>query len=156
AETRSYRIVGTVDGTTLTYTPSAPPGAPTTLNHGQAAFISGVDPFVVASQDSAHPFYFGYFMPGIVPSTSGVPNGSGPELVTAVPPEQFMNRYVVFTVPTLSDSNFVVVREKSGGSFLDVSLDCAGTLSGWTALGSYQWTSVNLAKGFTAQGSCDN
>ena len=44
-ETVPWRLVGGVDGTTLLYSPAAPPGAPTTLALGQVVEIDGAGPF---------------------------------------------------------------------------------------------------------------
>jgi hypothetical protein len=63
-ETPPWRIVGAVDGTTLSYDPAAPPGAPTTLGLGQVVTFAAGDPFVVRSQDADHPFYLSGHMTG--------------------------------------------------------------------------------------------
>jgi IgGFc binding protein len=43
----------------------------------------------------------------------------------------------------------VLVRTKSTTdmTFKDVTLDCAGVLTGWQAVGSYEWTRVDLSTG---------
>jgi hypothetical protein len=39
--------------------------------------------------------------------------------------------------------------------FHDVTLDCAGTLSGWQAVGDYEWTRIDLMTGnFQPVGGC--
>jgi hypothetical protein len=54
----------------------------------------------------------------------------------------------------------VVVRSSTLGSFSDVKLDCAGTLSGWTSIdaaGFFQYTRLDLSTGsFMGQNGCDN
>jgi hypothetical protein len=54
----------------------------------------------------------------------------------------------------------VVVRSSSNGGFQDVSLDCAGTLTGWQPIGTsgtYEYTRVDLVTGnFVPQGGCNN
>ncbi|MBW2456419.1 MAG: IgGFc-binding protein, partial [Deltaproteobacteria bacterium] len=56
-ETPPWRVVGAVDGTTLTWTPAPPAGAPTAVNLGDVVEFNASGPFVVASQDADHPFY---------------------------------------------------------------------------------------------------
>ena len=47
------------------------------------------------------------------------------------------------------------VRRKSGGVFHDVTLDCAGVLTGWQPVGEYEWTRVDLITGnFQDVGNC--
>ncbi len=61
-ESVPWRLVGAVNGTTLSYEPGAPAGAPTALGQGQVAEFQSPGPFVVESQDSAHPFYMTAYM----------------------------------------------------------------------------------------------
>src|SRR5262249_35728938 len=56
-EAPPWRIVGAVDGTTLTWEASAPMGAPMTANLGEVYEFAAEGPFVVKSQDKDHPFY---------------------------------------------------------------------------------------------------
>jgi hypothetical protein len=51
-----WRILGAVNGTTLTYDPPVS-GAPTTLNEGQLLEFTGPGAFHVKAQDDQHPFY---------------------------------------------------------------------------------------------------
>jgi hypothetical protein len=61
-DTAEWRLVGVVDGTTLTYSTSIA-GAPLTLNQGQSATFPSTDiPFTVQSQDTAHPFLLSELM----------------------------------------------------------------------------------------------
>jgi hypothetical protein len=152
-----YRVVGVVNGTSLVYEPSAPAGAPSSLNAGQMVEFIPNAPFVVRSQDSAHPFYMAQYMTGGEPY-----DGTGdPEFVPMLTPEQYLPRYTFFTDPTYPETNLVVVRVKDSLlGFPDVKLDCAGTLSGWTNLGTsgvYQFTRIDLSTGnFQGQNGCDN
>jgi hypothetical protein len=161
-ESVPWRIVGAVDGTTLTYEPSAPAGAPTTLARGQLVELWSPTPFVVRSQGADHPFYFAGHMTGSVynlgmgaTAVGGEIYPGDPETVNVIPPAQFMSRYVFFTDPTYSDTNLVVVRHAGGA---DVSLDCMGSpLTGWKSIGlRYQYTRVDLAVGGAPVGSCSN
>jgi hypothetical protein len=178
-EAPPWRVVGAVDGTVLTYDPplDGDAGAPTTLDRGQSALFNAAGPFVVRSQDDAHPFYMNAYMPSAdwAAALAGQPlpgpgqdAGPGPyaargdpEFVNIVPPAQFDQRYAFFTDPTYPETNLVFVRTKGkDGSFHDVTLDCAGVLGDWKAIGTaghYEYTRVDLVRHtFTPQGACDN
>jgi hypothetical protein len=153
AETSTYwRVVGAADGTQLTWTHDV--GGPTTLAKGQVAIFQTGTPFVVSSQDNAHPFVLGQYMTG---STHVAAGYGDPDFVLGVPSEQFLSQYVFFADPTYPETNLVIVRSRGAdGQFHDVSLDCAGTLTNWTAVGSdYEWTRTDLVTGnFASVGSC--
>jgi len=152
-----FRFVGAVDGTTLTYDPPQS-GAPATLGSGQLVEWTGTGPFVVKSQDDKHPFYVAEHMTG--GGAPGIIGGEGdPETVNLVAPEQYLADYIFFTDPTYGETNVVFVRKKNAqNGFDDVTLDCAGTLTGWTNIGSgnYQFTRVDLQTGHAKVGNCDN
>jgi hypothetical protein len=157
-ESVPWRIVGTVDGTQLTYEPAAPPSAPTTLDAQQLAEFDTPGPFVVRSQDAQHPFYVASYMTGGQPY-----DGTGdPDFVNVVPPAQYLPRYTFFTDPTYPETNLVVVRmaDPQSGTMPDVTLDCAGLLGGWTPVGTsgiYQFTRVDLSTGdFQGVNGCNN
>ncbi len=155
-----YRLVGAADGTTLTWDPAV--GGPTTLSFGQIAEFSTSQPFVVRSQDAAHPFVLLSYMTGASAVNDGTTlEGYGdPDVVRVVPPAQFLSRYVFFTDPTYPETNLVVVRKRAEAGFADVVLDCAGTLSGWAPLGSdgqLEYTRTDLVRhNFQPQNGCDN
>ncbi|HEX7665540.1 MAG TPA: IgGFc-binding protein, partial [Polyangiaceae bacterium] len=143
-----WRIVGVVDGTTLTFDPPVA-GAPTTVNSRQFVEFNARGPFVVSSQDASHPFYFAQYMTGgktfgpIEPSGDPMnPNSLGggegdPEFVNVITPKQFLPRYTFFTDPTYPETNLVVTRVKDPTlGFPDVALDCAGSLTGWVNVGT--------------------
>lgn len=159
-EAPPFRLVGAVANTQLTYEPSPPPGAPTTLAAGQAAIFRSPGPFLVKSQDADHPFYMAAHMTGCGEvSTSASDCRGDPEFVNVVPPEQYLKSYVFFTDPTYPETNLVIVRRDEGDGFKDVMLDCAGgPLGGWTSVnGQYQITRVDLVRhNFAPQGGCDN
>lgn len=153
-ESEPWRIMGAVDGTNLTWIPSAPPGAPTTLSSGQIVEFSTSEHFYVSSQDGDHPFYLSSYMTG-----GEKYGGTGdPEWVSVVPTEQFLKNYVLFTDPTYSDTSLVVVRARgTDGNFADVNLDCAGIIGGWQPIGDFEWTNVDLVVGnFQNVGACSN
>ncbi|MBE7481578.1 MAG: IgGFc-binding protein [Polyangiaceae bacterium] len=149
-----WRIVGAVDGTTLSYTPAAPAGAPTTLKQGEVVEFWSKEAFTVKSQDSSHPFYVGAYMTG---GNDFLGEGD-PEWVNVVPVGQYLDSYVFFTDPTYPETSLVVVRQKDqSGAFQDVELECLGTLGDWKPLGDYEYTHTTLVTGaFQGQGNCSN
>lgn len=163
-----WRIIGAVNGTVLTYDPSPPPGAPTTLALGQVTDFHATGQFVVRSQDDQHPFYMSAHMTGAalydpgqqMPPTGPADGRGDAEFVNIVPPAEYLDKYVFFTDPTYSETNLVVVRVKGPTGFVDVNLDCAGNLGGWLPLGAggkYQYTRVDLVRhNFQPQGKCNN
>ncbi|MDP9149039.1 MAG: IgGFc-binding protein [Myxococcota bacterium] len=153
-----WRIVGAVAGTRLTYEPARPSGAPTTLDAQQVTEFVDTGPFVVRSQDAEHPFYVASYMTGGAPY-----NGRGdPEFVNVVPPAQYLSGYTFFTDPTYPETNLVLIRVRDGqtGQMPEVTLDCAGVISGWQAVGTggnYELARVDLSTGdFKGVGACDN
>ncbi len=158
-ESVPWRIVGAVDGTQLSYEPAAPAGAPATIGAQQLTEFDSPGPFVVHSQDADHPFYVASYMTGGDPFHHG---RGDPEFVNVVPPAQYLPRYTFFTDPTYPETNLVVVRvrDPATGLMPDVSLDCAGPLGGWQAVGAggaYEFTRVDLSTGdFHGVGGCDN
>jgi hypothetical protein len=149
-----WRLLGVTDGTVLSYAPAAPAGAPASLNQGQEADFATSTPFTVQSQDPAHPFLLLLEMSG---SEALAASGYGdPEVVPVTPPAQFVTDVSFSLNPTFPEADLVIVRAKDGlGVFRDVTLDCAGALSGWTPVGDYEWTRVDLVAGdFSRQGAC--
>jgi hypothetical protein len=151
-----WRLVGAVDGTALSYTPSPPPGAPTALARGQFVEVTAGEPFVVRSQDADHPFYMAGYMTGGDPF-----DGAGdPEFVNVLPTSQYLPGYIFFTDPTYPETDLVVVRRPGpDGRFADVSLECASApVGGWKPLGPYQYTRVDLVTGNWQPGlpGCNN
>ncbi len=154
-ESVPYRIMGLVDGTKLTYSPTAPPNAPTTLKSGQVVEFSSDDAFTVSAQDDLHPIYLASYMTGCLTYGSANDCRGDAEFVNVVPAKQFMKSYVFFTDPTYSETSLVVVRTAGGSA---VTLDCYGTLGGWQPAGTgYEYTRVDLVRhDFAPQGKCDN
>jgi hypothetical protein len=151
------RITGAVDGTILTWDPQ-PSGAQATLDAGESFAVYSSDPFVVKSQDDKHPFVVSAFMTGGQLFEWG---DGDPEFTGVVPAAQYLNKYVFFTDPTYPETNLVFVRAKGkDGAFHDVTLDCAGMLSGWQAVGAsgaYEYVRRDLSRhDFVGQGGCDN
>lgn len=168
-ETPPWRIVGAVDGTVLSWDPAPPSGAPTSLSLGQVTEFRSGGPFVVKSQDAQHPFYMAAYMTGAAQWDPAEQNGgmSGAkgdgrgdaEFVNVVPPGEFPSSYIFFTDPTYPETNLVLVRTKVDGKFDDVTLDCAGKLTGWQPIGSgtYEYTRIDLVRhNFQPVGNCNN
>jgi hypothetical protein len=179
-ESIPYRFVGLADGTTLTYDPPVPV-APATLAKGQTVDFETTSAFVVTSQDALHPFYVAQLMTGAT-VTSGSRAGCSSkalttqfpptctwevgkcalgdeEFVNTIAPAQFLSSYVFFTDPSYATTNLVFVRKRGSGGFADVTLDCAGTLTGWTPIGfgdNYEMTNIDLARSGMGNGACNN
>jgi hypothetical protein len=176
----TWRILGTVDGTTLTYDPPVAAG-PTTLSRGQLVEFAGPAAFHVKSQDDQHPFYLAAHRPGgdcdaghqQIPPVKALGSDyvavgneatdygvGGPETVNVVPPAQYLSSYIFFTDPTYGYTEISLVRVKaSDNTFKDVTLDCLGTVGGWQGVGSsgqYQYAHVDLRHAGAAVGKCDN
>lgn len=140
-----WRLIGAVDGTALSW--SSDVGGPATLELGEIAMFTTSEAFVVKSQDESHPFLLFAHMVGSNYDESIPPGTGDPDSVLGVPPQQFLTRYVFFADPTYPETNLVVVRSKLDGAFAEVTLDCRGELTDWTAVGEYEWTRVDLVTG---------
>ncbi len=166
-ESPPWRMIGAVDGTTLSYDPAPPSGAPTSLARGQVAQFDAPGPFVVSSQDGNHPFYMSAHMTGggvydPAPDDPSKSDGRGDsEFVNVIPPGEYLQKYIFFADPTYPETDLVLVRLKDkDGKFADVNLDCAGTLTGWQPVGSsgkYEMAHFDLVRhNFQGQNGCDN
>jgi len=146
-----WRLVGAVDGTTLSYDPAPPPGAPTRLARGQLFELTTAAPFLVRSQDADHPFYLAGYMTAFsaVDPTKDGPWPGDPEFVNVVPVAQYLSSYVFFTDPTYPDTHLVLVRKRGAdGDFADVTLGCSpAPLGGWQTVGDHQFARVALVTG---------
>ena len=151
-----YRFVGAVDGTQLVYDPPIA-GAPATLAAGAIAELETYGAFTIKSQDAMHPFYVAQYMAGCelnVPMRQGFLGDE--EFVNILPPAQWLSSYVFFTDPSYPTTNLVVVRKRTSAGFADVTIDCRGTISGWSPVGTsgdYEITNVDLARGMPI-GTC--
>jgi len=168
-ESIKYRIVGMVDGTSLTFQPAVS-GAPTTLARGAIANFEATGPFIVKSQDEKHPFYVAQMMSGCKTTSGSRPGATvslgftgnelgDEEFVNVLPPQQFLTKYVFFTDPTYSTTNLVLTRVKGPAGFKDVKVACAGTLKGWKPVGSsgkYEYTEIDLVRSAVGVGGCTN
>jgi hypothetical protein len=167
-ESIPYRLVGAVDGTTLKYDPPVT-GAPLAVGAGQAIDFESTVAYRVTSQDANHPFYVGQIMPGCF-VTGGSRSGCSTEyaegcclgdeeFVNILPPAQYLQKYIFFTDVTYATTNLVFTRAKTAAGFQDVTLDCAGVLTGWLPVGTeglYEITNIDLIRGQTPNGTCNN
>ena len=161
-ESLPYRIVGMVNGTKLTYDPPGVAG-PSTLKLGQYVDFQATGAFRISSQDAQHPFYLGQMMTGCqVTSGSRPPGGclGDEEYVNVMAPAQFLSSYVFFTDSTYPTTTFTLVRAKGASGFADVKIDCfTSPVTGWQPVGTsgkYEWTTVDLIRGGTGNGTCTN
>jgi len=163
AESTPWRIMGAVAGTTLTYEPVAPNGAPTSLGVGQVAIFNTIAPFVIRSQDDQHPFYMSGHMTGAQTLQGGAGARGDPEFVNVIPPAEYLASYVFFSDPTYPETNLVITRVKGPSGFADVTLDCGpggGVITGWLPVGSagmYEYARFDLSTGnFAGANGCNN
>ncbi len=152
-ELMPYRIVAAHDGTRLEYEPMIPPGAPTEMNARDVATfpVDINEPFVVRTQDAEHPIYVAAYMQGLAGTYYGTPsmNTGDPEFVNVVPAKQWRSSYSFYADPTYDETSLVVIRGKQRDKFEDVWLECAGTLEGWTPIGTrgdYEFVRVDLQR----------
>lgn len=157
AERVYWRIAGARDGTSLSWFPGRPDGAPAKLASGELVFFTTDKPFTVQSQDAEHPIYLAAYMTGgTFYSTAG-----DPEFVNVVPDEQFLDDYVFFVDFTYASSTLTVVRRRDAGGFHPVEVDCLGAVEGWQPLDAegtieYAWVDITKARApvTTPKGSC--
>lgn len=162
-----YRVVGAVDGTTLTYDPPVA-GAPTMLAQGQVVDFAATGSFRLRSQDPEHPFALAQIM-----DTCNIPGGTRPgatangfdkllgdeEFVILLPPAQFLSEYIFFTDPSFATTNLVITRVDDGDGFADVTVDCLGTIGGWQPVGAdgrYEVATVDLIRADVGVNGCTN
>lgn len=181
ADPPTWRVVGAVKGTTLTYDPPVT-GAPTTLNEGQLVEFAGPAVFHVQAQDNMHPFYLAAHRPGgdcdaahqeippikalgteyvAVANESAFYSLGGPETVNVIAPAEYLTSYTFFTDPTFGYTDLALVRVKAmDNTFKDVTLDCiTGPITGWMPVGSsgkYEYTHVDVQKSGAPVGACTN
>jgi hypothetical protein len=134
------RLYGNRDGTTLTYAPSKPAGAPTTLNAGQVVELAGT-----VKQDfritGSNEFAVGSFMLGGEQLDPGAAVGSqkgDPSMSLSTAIEQYRKKYI-FLAPDDYDVSYVDIIHPDGTS---MTLDGSPVPPG-KAIGS---TGFNIAR----------
>jgi hypothetical protein len=153
------RIYGNVDGTHLTYSPAAPPGAPMTINAGETVqlpyypkpaqgcfttadhcmtnvpfVVEGDQPFAVAS------FMVGGFLQNMNSDYDGL---GDPSMTLEVTPEQFRRSYT-FLAPTDYVKNYADVLVPTGAT---VTLDGQMVTDTPTPIGTSGWGYLRIALG---------
>lgn len=143
-----WRIIGGEDGTSLSYAPYRPVGAPDHVDRGELVIFEADAPFVVRSQDTAHPFFLGGHMTGgryALQRAGHYPNEisrGGGVSYAEIPVERWTKRYPFLALPDWPEQSLVIVRRRGGK---DVTLDCAGVLTGWQPAGDdYEYTYAPL------------
>ena len=143
------RLVGSFDGTKLTYSPAPPPGAPTTIDAYQTVAFTAASSFVVSADQ---PFSVSEFLlsnevitPDPTPdddSDNGTWPGD-PAMILVPPSAQYQGHYV-FLVPKEYAETFVTVVRPAGAA---VMLDGADVTQdpGWADVGSQGGTTWQRA-----------
>jgi IgGFc binding protein len=137
------RLIGTAAGTTLTYTPSTPPGAPVSLNAGQVALFESKFPFEVTSQDTSHPIALGEYMEGEDNFQPGNANAGDPAMSMGIAKDQYRTDYT-FTAPNNYAVNYATVIAPNGST---IKIDGVN-VGGWVAINGtgYSYSYVSLSK----------
>jgi hypothetical protein len=160
-EAKWFRLVGVVDGTTLTYS-KRPSNGPQTLAAGQVAdFFTDTDEevqFVVRSQDAAHPFILALTMTSCMYARASFYQTQcpgDPEIVAAVPEAQWGISYGFYADPLFPTTQLVFTRRRSNPP-ADVTLDCVGPVTGWTsvAYSEFETVTVPMIQDDVPLGSC--
>lgn len=121
------RIVGSFDGTKLSYSPAPPPGAPATIDAYQTVAFTAASSFIVSADQ---PFsVFEFLLSNAVVTVDPTPeddadNGTwpgDPAMILVPPSAQYQSNYV-FLVPKEYAANFVTIVRPAGAT---VTLDGA-------------------------------
>lgn len=135
----AYRITGGYDGTSLQYSPVAPPGAPTTINAYQTVRFETNQPFTVKTTDPDKAFTITQFILSgeaarAAPSPIGTNGHPGDPAMIVIPAAaQFQETYI-FLVPLGYEYNYVTVYRPEG-AFVSLDGNDVTNDAGWTTLG---------------------
>ncbi|MBX3215535.1 MAG: IgGFc-binding protein [Labilithrix sp.] len=133
----AYSLVGAVAGTTLTWDPARPTGAPESLEAGEVATFSTDALAVVKSQDAEHPFHAAVYMTGsMFNARAGASTTGDPDFVNLAAAAQFLDRYVFFADYTYPETTLTIVRQKTERGFREVELACGGAVTGFVPVGT--------------------
>ncbi|MCH9686203.1 MAG: IgGFc-binding protein [Deltaproteobacteria bacterium] len=143
-----YRITGSFDGTALSYSPSAPAGAPNMINAGQTIRFQTDQPFTVTSNDPDQPFAITQFL---LSNQILAPFGQAgdPAMISLPAVAQFQTSYI-FLVPDGYVSNFVTVLRVAG---TDVARDGVSVAAAnWRSVGTldgidYEYAALSVPTG---------
>ncbi|MDF2696949.1 MAG: hypothetical protein K0S65_5332, partial [Labilithrix sp.] len=149
-----YRIIAAVSDTVLTYTPDVP-AAPHRLGAREVESFETDAPFVVRSQDAQHPIFLASYMTG-----GTLADGAGdPDFVNVVPTEQYLSSYTFYADHSFPEASLTLIRKRGPAGFANVELDCAGSVGGWSPLGTdFEVARVDLSRAYAPvvypTGSC--
>ena len=138
-ELTGYRITGAFDGTQLSYSPSTPAGAPTTINAGQTVRFESNVAFTVEASDPAKPFTVTQFLLSNQAIAGTLGQAGDPAMIVIPAAEQFQDRYI-FLVPDGYTSNYVTIYRPTGANVaLDGQDVSGGTWQPLGVLGGVAW-----------------
>jgi hypothetical protein len=133
------RMVGSFDNTALSYSPAAPPGAPTSLDAYETVVFTSSTSFVVTGDK---PFAVAEFLMSneavTVDPTPDNPDDNffigDPAMILVPPSAQFRGEYV-FQVPAEYASNWVTILRPAGAA-VDLDGAAVGDASTWQDVGT--------------------
>lgn len=138
-----FRITGAFDGTTLTYSPARPSGAPQTIDAGETVRFETDTAFTVSSAPET-PFALTQFLlSNFYLRVQGQPGD--PAMISVPAIDQFQGLYI-FLVPDGYDADFVTLTRPIGTTVLLDELDVDG--EDWHPLGTLDgvdWEYAHIA-----------
>lgn len=141
----AFRITGAFDGTSLTYTPASPPGAPSAIDAYETVLFFTDQSFTVSS-DRGEAFAVSQVL--VSNQYSGFLEPGDPTMMLLTATEQFQDRYV-FLMPQGYATNFLTVVAPTGstltldGAALGGNAAAAGMLDGT----AYEYRHVTASAG---------
>ncbi|MCA9691454.1 MAG: IgGFc-binding protein [Nannocystaceae bacterium] len=144
-ETMIWRIVGSVDGTTVNFTPSISIGSSVNIDEGEVIQFEEMQDFFI---DATEPVLVAGYMTG----AQATPNDEGdPYMVQMVPVEQFRTDYVFLNDESYADDYVKLIRPTGAA----VEVKCFGVVpeNRWTPVGNsgYDVAVVDIHN----DGNCD-
>lgn len=122
-------VVGAADGTTLSYEPEAPQGAPASIGASEVVIFSTPIPFVVSSQGPANPFFVAVHMSGSY-ITGGNDLWGDPEFIVLAPVDQYKSAYPFWLDRSFLYSSVVLTRRTQA-----IGVECADAWWDWVPIG---------------------
>ena len=130
----AYRITGAFDQTSLQYSPSAPPGAPTTINAQQTVRFQTNQPFTVTTTDTQKPFALTQFLLSNQAIVGFPPYQNGDPAMIALPAAaQFQETYIFLAPNGYAQQYVTIIAPDSAAVMLDGNDVSAGN---WTTVGT--------------------
>jgi hypothetical protein len=141
-----FRITGAYDGTSLIYNPSAPPGAPATIDAYQTVRFESETAFTVRSADANKPFALTQFLLSNQAIAGAFGQPGDPAMIAIPAAAQFQDLYV-FPVPDGYSSNFVTISRPVGAPVELDGAPVAGTWQSLGTLGTAAWEYIHVLVG---------